>query len=124
MTKARQSISIIVILGVLLLSGLVFRDGGEAAVTPTPTPTPAATSQPTPTPQPTRCEADRDAVQVALHAFQAANGYWPTATGLPGDIDWDKLVPGFLDAIPSTDGRCDWQVNSAPEGDVCLWKRC
>ena len=72
----------------------------------------------------TKCEIDRDAIQVALDAYQDDTGEWPTTDGQPGNIEWDKLVPGFLDEKPPTDSKCDWQVNSDPEGDVCLWKRC
>jgi len=102
----------------------------EPTPTPTPqaTPTPTPEATPTPTPEPTRapsrCELDRDAVQVALDAYHDDTGEWPTADGQPGDIEWDELVPGFLDGVPSTDSKCDWQVNSDPEGDVCLWKKC
>jgi hypothetical protein len=113
--KAKAVVAIL-ILSILLVSGLACGGGSEPETTPTPTP-PI-------TPVPTRCEADRDAVQVALDAYHDDTGEWPTADGQPGDIEWDELVPGFLDGVPSTDSKCDWQVNSDPEGDVCLWKRC
>jgi len=78
----------------------------------------------TPTPKVTQCEIDRDAIQAALDAYHAEMGEWPTADGQPGDIEWDKLVPDFLDEIPATDSTCDWQVNSDPEGEVCLQHGC
>ena len=81
---------------------------------------PTPTTSPTPTP----CETDRDTIQAALYAYYAEKGEWPTANGQPGKIDWDKLMPGFLDAIPSTDSKCHWQVNSNPEGRVCLLRTC
>ena len=92
--------------------------------TPTPELTPTPTPTPTPGRTPTKCEVDRDAIQVALDAYHAEKGEWPTADGQPGNIEWGKLVPGFLDDIPGTDSRCHWQVNSDPEGEVCLWKTC
>ena len=61
---------------------------------------------------------------MALFAYHDANGIWPTANGQPGDINWDKLVSAFLNEVPSTDNKCDWQVDSNPEGGVCLWKQC
>lgn len=72
-----------------------------------PSPTPSTTPTPTPTPTPTQ-----------------AHGGWPTADGQPGDIDWTKLVPDFIVGIPSNDNRCDWWVNSDPEGEVCLQNMC
>ena len=105
--KIKRVISILA-LSILLVSGLACGGGDEPTLTPTPT----------------QCEADRDAVQVALDAYHDDTGEWPTADGGPGDIEWDKLVPGFLVEIPSTDSKCDWQVNSDPEGQVCLWERC
>jgi hypothetical protein len=67
------------------------------------------------------CEDDRDATQAALRAYHSEQGEWPTADGGPGDIEWDKMMPGFIDEIPINDYFCDWQVNSNPEGEVCLW---
>ena len=65
-----------------------------------------------------------NAIQAALHAYYSKFGEWPTASGEPGDIKWNKLVPDFLPYIPHTDSQCDWQVNSDPEGEVCLWEIC
>lgn len=79
---------------------------------------------PTPTPTPTACEIARDSIQAALDDYYAEYGEWPTADGQPGDIDWVKLVPAFMDGTPSNDSRCNWQVNSDPEGEVCVPKRC
>ena len=79
---------------------------------------------PPPGPTLTRCEIDRNAIQAALDSYFAQYRKWPTADGTPGDIDWDKLVPAFLAVIPPSDSKCNWQVNSAPKGDVCLWQRC
>ncbi len=115
MMKAR-GILVIFILGMLVVSGFACGGGGESEATPTPTLTPT----PTPTPAPTQCEADRDAVQAALYAYYAEEGEWPTETGGPGDIEWEKLVPSFLPTIPATDDNCDWSVNSDPEGEVCV----
>ena len=114
----------ILALSILLVPGLACGGGGEPEATPTPMPTLTPTQEPTPGRTPTQCETDRDAVQAALDAYHDDTGEWPTADGQPGDIDWDELVPGFLDEVPSTNSKCDWQVNSDPEGKVCLWERC
>ena len=106
MTKTKGIVAILV-MGILLVSTFAC-EGGWSAVTPTPSPTP------------TQCEADRVAVQTALYAYNAERGEWPTETGAPGDIEWEKLVPSFLESIPTTDDDCDWSVNSDPEGEVCV----
>lgn len=108
-------IALLIFLGILLIIGLD-RQLGESSSPINP--------GPTPTLGPAGCEPDRDALQVALHAYNDKTGEWPTYDGQPGDIDWNKLVPGYLPYIPNTDSRCDWQVNSNPEGGVCLWQRC
>lgn len=101
-----RKMAAIFILGILPICALACAAGPE--VTPTPTPTP------------TQCEADRDAVQAAIYAYNSEKGEWPTETGGPGDIEWERLVPGFLESIPTTDDNCDWSVNSDPEGEVCV----
>ena len=108
-------IALLIFLGVLLIVGLDRQLGGAGSEMPI---------TPVPTLGPTGCEPDRDALQVALHAYHSEKGKWPTADGQPGDIHWDKLVPAFLPYIPYTDNKCDWQVNSNPEGGACLWKKC
>ncbi|MFA4837483.1 MAG: hypothetical protein WC749_15620 [Dehalococcoidia bacterium] len=85
-----------------------------AQLTVTPTPLPA---------EPPECEADRVAIQGALDAYYAANGMWPTTDGKPGLIEWDKLVPGLLEKPPTTI-KCNWQVSSDPEGQVCRSAHC
>jgi len=101
--------AIIIILGMLLIGIFACGGGGDSEATPTPTPTP--------------CEADRSAVQAAIYAYHMQNEEWPTETGEPGDIVWEKLVPEFLPDIPTTDDNCDWSVNSDPEGEVCVGER-
>lgn len=115
-------IVVISVLTILFVAGLACGGGGALA----PTPTTMLTPMPTPTPSLTKteCEVDRDALQAALYAYHAEKGEWPTVDGRAGDIVWDKLVPHFLPEIPSTDSKCDWQVDSKPEGGVCLWERC
>jgi len=116
-------IAFIFVLGVLLVVGFVSHDG--PAVEPTPTATP--TSIATPTPLPTvvmSCVQARDAIQLALSDYHAEHGAWPTADSQPGDIEWTKLVPDFMAGIPSNDVRCEWRVNSDPEGAVCLQNIC
>jgi hypothetical protein len=105
------------LLGILLVSGFACcPEGAGPEATPTPTPTV--------TPVLTQCEMDRDAIQAALDAYHDETGEWPTADGQPGDIEWGKLVPGFLDALPPTAETCDWRVNSDPEGEVCIGHWC
>jgi len=87
------------------------------------TPTPTSTPTPLPTVIMT-CEEARDAIQDALDAYHAEYGEWPTADGQPGDIEWTKIVPDFMAAVPVNDSKCDWQVNSDPEGEVCLLNQC
>jgi hypothetical protein len=70
------------------------------------------------------CEQARDLIQEALISYHDKHGVWPTVDGLPGDIAWSKLVPDFIWGLPTNDTKCDWQVNSNPEGDVCLQNRC
>jgi hypothetical protein len=121
--KAKVVVAIL-ILSMLIVSGLACGGGDEPETTPTPAPTLTPTPEPTPGRTPTRCEVDRDAIQAALDTYHDDTGEWPTADGQPGNIEWDKLVADFLDEKPSTDSKCDWQVNSNPEGQVCLWERC
>ncbi|NQT71990.1 MAG: hypothetical protein HQ553_04370 [Chloroflexi bacterium] len=73
---------------------------------------------------PNLCEQDRDAIQDVLDSFYAMNGKWPTSTGQPGDIQWDMLIPEWLDSVPPTDDKCEWQINSDPQGQVCLLTPC
>jgi len=113
------------VLGVILYAAIVvavaaFAIQGVAETEHTPTPSATAT----PTAYKSQCEIDRDAIQAALDEFYDIYDEWPTADGQPGDIVWDKLVPDFMDAVAPGDYKCDWRVNSAPEGDVCLPKTC
>ncbi len=94
---------------------------------PTPTPTPIPTPTPKPTPLPTvsmSCTEARDAIQNALDAYHNEYGEWPTADGQTGDIEWAKIISDFMTAVPVNDSKCDWQVNSDPEGQVCLMHQC
>jgi len=112
-TMKIRALAMIIVLGILLIGIFACGGGGGSEATPTPAPTR------TPTP----CEADRSAVQAALYAYHMQNEEWPTETGGSGDIAWEKLVPGFLPTIPTTDENCDWSVNSDPEGEVCVGER-
>ena len=98
-----SSILATLLLSILLVSGLGCSPRPEA----------------TPTPTPTQCEADKAAVQTAISTFYMGCWQWPTADGEPGDIEWTKLVPDLLASIPITDSKCDWSVNSDPEGTAC-----
>ena len=104
-----------------------------ATVSPSPSPITASAGTPTATPLPTRlptlgggdCQRDRDDIRTALDAYHEANGDWPTVDGQPGgDIVWAKLVPDLLEGVPVLDEFCEWQVDSDPEGAVCLLTPC
>ena len=105
---------LVLLLSISLMSATACTAMGGAAATPTPTPEALLT----------KCEKDRGAIQAAIYAYDADYGEWPTADGQPGDIWWDKLVREYLDDIPPTDSKCDWQVNSDPEGEVCVPNIC
>ncbi len=99
-------------------------------VTPTPTATPTPEPTPTPTPTPTPlptvtmgCEDTLAALETAVDDYHGQFGEWPTADGEPGDIAWEKLVPGFLAGVPVNDNNCDWWVDDDPEGAVCLQQK-
>ena len=70
------------------------------------------------------CDQTKNAIQAALDAYDTEHGEWPTADGQPGDIEWTKLVPNFMEAVPANDSDCDWWVNSDPEGEVCVQHTC
>jgi len=110
---------VFVLLALLLLTGFACNPWGRSGATPTPTGTP----QPVPTVAMSCVEA-QDAIQQALDAYHAKHGNWPTADGEPGDIVWPNLVPEFMEYGPGNDNKCDWWVNSDPEGEVCLMHQC
>jgi len=110
-------IAFIFVLGVLLVVGFVSHDGPAAEPTPTATPTPLPTVT-------MSCVQARDTIQQAINDYNAEHQLWPTADGQPGDIEWTKLVPDFMAAIPRNDSKCEWWVNSDPEGAVCLQNIC
>ncbi len=109
----KASIAVVLLLGIMLVSS--FACGGDGTPTPTPTPLPTVVMT---------CVPARDAIQEALNDYNDEHGDWPTADGQPGDIEWTKLVPAFMAGIPSNDSKCEWQVNSDPEGVVCLLNTC
>ena len=89
--------------------------------------TPKPTSTGTPTSLPTvsmSCNEAKNAIQAALDDYHDNYGEWPTADGQPGDIEWTELVPDYMEAIPANDSKCDWWVNSDPEGEVCVLHTC
>ena len=94
------------------------------AAEPTPSATPDSTTEATPTTVATLsagdCVTDRDAIQAAVDAYHRDHGEWPTADGRPGAIIWSKLVNDYLPYHPYTRVHCYWQVNSYPEGEVCV----
>ena len=104
---------LMLLLGMLLVSAAACTGGGGSATTPTPLPTAAMS-----------CEEARDTIQAAIYAYHVEHTEWPTADGQPGDIEWTKLVPDFMAAVPTNDSKCDWQVNSDPEGEVCVLHTC
>jgi hypothetical protein len=131
----------ILIISLLFFTGALCQNGQGAQPTPTPTATIVPTSTPSvaePTPTatatataeatmtviatlgPEGCVYDRDAIQAAIYAYNRSHGEWPTADGKPGDIAWGKLVKEYLPYMPHTNDECNWQVNSHPEGEVCV----
>ena len=119
-------ISITIALAVLAAAAGCGAGSGEA---PTPSPTPSITQTPAPTPTATEteelnwCEQSRNDMQLAVDAYYADHGRWPTGDGQPGDIDWDCLVPDYIDSIPYTDSNCDWGVSDDPLGNMCVGPR-
>ncbi|MGB2800574.1 MAG: hypothetical protein WBC82_12115 [Dehalococcoidia bacterium] len=118
---------IILVAAIAVIVAIGVTGGFEPGSTPTstaePTPTPAAT----PTSLPIvvmSCDQAKNAIQEALDAYNAEQGEWPTADGQPGDIEWTELVPDFMEAVPANDSKCHWQVNSDPEGEVCVQHTC
>lgn len=108
------NIAMILLLGTLLIAGIACVEGsGEGGQE-----TAIATLGPV------KCDYDRDAINAVLGPYYTMHGQWPTADGQPGDIDWDKLVPRFLPYVPKTDSKCQWGVNSDPEGKACIQNRC
>ena len=96
---------------------------------PTLTEPPVATDPPaTPPPVPTKtisqCEKDELAVQAALDAYYLELEKWPTVDGLPGEIAWEEIVPTYMDEMPFANNKCEWRVNSDPEGSACMGRRC
>ena len=120
--RARKIVPVVLVVFLIIAVGMVItisvKSGFGPGATPTPTPTPTASIIPS------ACEIARDSTQAAIDAYHAEHGEWPTTDGQPGDIDWDKLVPAFMDITPSNDASCEWRVNSDPEGEVCVPKRC
>jgi len=105
----------IFLLGVLLLIGFIRYEGPAAGSSPTPTPLPTAAMS---------CQQANDAIQDAVDDYYDNTRRWPTTDGRPGDIVWTELVPKYMEGVPSNDSRCDFRVNSDPEGEVCLQNRC
>lgn len=114
-------IAMILLMGVLLVAGAACAEGRDVQPIATPTPMPTQASLPATA---MSCEQARDAIQEALDDFHDAHGEWPTADGRPGDIEWAKLTPEFMPGVPFNDRKCEWWVNSNPEGQVCLQNIC
>ncbi len=119
--RARRIVPVVLVI-VLIVVAVVITVGVKGGFAPGPTTTPTPT--PTASFAPSACEIARDSIQAALDDYYAEYGEWPTANGQPGDIEWTELVPDFMEAVPANDSKCDWQVNSDPEGKVCVPKRC
>ena len=103
------------LLGILLLVGFVSYEGPATGSSPTPTPLPTVVMS---------CQQANDAIQAAVTDYHEDKGKWPTDNGLPGDIVWPKLVPNYMDGVPSIDVKCDWWVNRDPVGEVCIKHVC
>lgn len=103
----------------MFLLGILLVSASACPICPGPTPTP--------TPLPTvtmSCNEAKNAIQTALDDYYDEHGEWPTADGQSGDIAWIELVPDFMAAVPANDSKCHWQVNSDPEGEVCVQHTC
>jgi hypothetical protein len=113
-------IAVILLVGILLTAGCAC--GGSSSQ---PTPSPIASTTPTllPIVVMSCTDAEYD-IQDAISDYYNDYDEWPTSNGEPGDIEWTKLVPDFMAAVPSNDSKCDWWVNSDPEGEVCLLNQC
>ena len=120
-------IVIAVFLGILLAVGLACSGGNSEGPTPVPTSMPEQPRTLTPTPLPTvvmSCSEVLNSIKAPLVNYHDRYGEWPTVDGQPGDIEWSKLVPEFIEGIPSNDKQCDWWVNSHFWGTVCVQNRC
>ncbi len=59
------------------------------------------------------CEADASSLQTAVAAYYMKNdGAWPTVDGNTGDIDYEKLIGGYIDQRPGSDANCDWKIEA------------
>ena len=59
------------------------------------------------------CEADASLLQTAVAAYYTKNGdAWPTEDGNTGDIDYDKLIGGYIDQVPGSDAKCQWKIEA------------
>ncbi len=100
--------------------------------TPTVLPTPPVTetpsisepTEPTPTRKKSRCETDMEVIQAAIDVYSSEYDQWPTINGQPGDVDWDKMIPDYMDEKPYDNDKCKWGVNSDPVGIACIGHYC
>ena len=72
----------------------------------------------------TRCELDMEMIQNAIDVYNSQYDQWPTINGQPGPIEWDKIVPEYMEVMPYADNRCQWKVDDDPEGFVCKEEDC
>lgn len=58
------------------------------------------------------CELEVNGLQKAVGAYlYQSDGTWPTEAGsLPGALDYDKLVPYYIDKVPLTEPDCGWYL--------------
>ena len=60
------------------------------------------------------CATDQRALQTAVRAYYHENDEtFPCIAGtIPCDIDFDKLVPGFIHEAPASDADCSWMLDA------------
>lgn len=61
----------------------------------------------------TACEQEHSAIESAVWMYYGEHGQqWPTSDGaMPGDIDFDLLVGGYIERVPSSQAECHWQID-------------
>ena len=104
------------VLAILLVVGFTSYEGSAEGSIAAPTPSLPTVSM--------SCQQAMDAIQTATDEYHHDKRRWPTTNCRPGDIVWVELVPDYMEAVPSNDSKCDFRVNSNPEGDICIAHRC
>lgn len=60
----------------------------------------------------TACQLEQSAIQSAVWMYYAEHGReWPATDELPANVDFDKLIPGYIEKTPSSQAECDWEID-------------